>query len=149
MSGYKTDYQQKRVYAWEREAIAPHDLSNIPFDQAQSIVNYIWNNEGLAYAPKVRLLSGAERKGAWARGSRMGIYLREEGCPTWVLIHELAHALTMTADDEICLYHGKAFVGIYMKLVEKYLGISINVLMYLAKKYHVDFDINARPIFLD
>lgn len=147
---YHTDYQQKRVYAWEREAISAHDKSNIPFTQVQSIIDYIWANEGWKYPPKVKLLSGQQKKGAWARGNRHGIWIRPEGLPTWVLLHELAHTLSTSVEiEDVSLGHGKSFVGLYMQLVSKYLKLDLPVLMFLAKKYNVKFDITARPIFLD
>lgn len=149
MTGYKTDYQQKRVYAWEREAIAPHDKGNIPFDQVQSIIDYIWTNEGWKYPPKVKLLSGHEKRGAWARGNRHGIWIRPTGLPTWVLLHELSHALTSSEVEGFCGRHGKTFVGVYLRLVSKYLNLSLPLLMAQAKLYNVRFDITAQPIFLD
>ena len=36
------DYQRSRIYAWEDRHIHPRDRSVIPFEQAQSIVNYVW-----------------------------------------------------------------------------------------------------------
>lgn len=148
---YKTDYQKQDVYAWEREAIAPHDLSHIPFEQVQSIINFIWEGEGLKYPPLVQRLSGAQRIGALARANRHAVWIREEGLPTWVLLHELAHSMTCdhSEDQEICGHHGKSFVGVYMKLVFKWLFITPNVAIYLANKHNVQYDLNAKPIFVD
>lgn len=139
------DPQKNRVYSWENEHIAPKDKSKVAFENTQMLVNYIWENEGLKNPPKVVPMPKND-KTALAKANRMEMFVRET-IPTWVVLHELSHSLTCTFDGDSDL-HGSWFVGMYMKLVEKYLGIPLPVLMYTAKKSNVEFEITAKPIFL-
>lgn len=144
------DYQKQRLYDWERLCVSPFDKNIVPYDNLQAIVDYIWKEERLQFPPKVMPLpKQVTRK--WACANRNCIEAPEAGLPTWVLIHELCHSLTLTFDDMFPKggAHGPIFVGVYMKLLEKYLKLPILMLMSTAKDAKVDFDIYARPVFLD
>jgi hypothetical protein len=45
--------------------------------------------------------------------------------------------------------HGPEFVGIYMRLLEKYMGLNLLVLMATANNSKVDFNVMAVPTVLD
>ena len=141
------DFQKNRVYSWEREYLSHKDHSHVPFDQVKAIVNYVWSGEGLEYPPLVELLDPRD-KTALARANRQKVWVKPEGLPTWVVLHELSHTLTCDIDGGSNL-HGPRFVGIYMKLLEKYLGIPLSYLMFTATKAGVKFDITAKTYLRD
>ena len=141
------DFQKQRVYDWERLAVQPKDKSLVPYSNLQTITNYIWEREALVYPPMVTAMPKQNRN-AWAKANRTHVYAPEAGLPTWVLIHELAHSLTCTVEGH-SERHGPEFVGMYMRLLEKHLGIPMPLLMYTANANGVQFNINARVAFLD
>lgn len=149
------DYQKSRVYAWERSHVSPHDKALVPFDGIQAVVNHIWASEGLLYPPRVAPIPKQKTKAA-GDGCRLEVRFHEHGAKTWVIIHELAHAMTMGVgsveddpDGYVSCPHGPEFVGVYMRLLEKYLKLNLLVLMHTAKVSNVDFDITARITCLD
>jgi hypothetical protein len=140
---HSTDYQKGKVYAWEAAHIPRND--RILYAQAQSIVNYIWEQEGLQYPPIVEPLD--KRTTRWAgKANRLTVYLPEVTC-TAVIIHELSHS--MTADLDHSCAHGPWFVGMYTKLLAKYAGFNLLVLLHTLTLSNVDCNINAYPVFLD
>lgn len=60
-------------------------------------------------------------------------FLAHKPTPTWVILHEMAHALTC-GDG-----HGPNFVGVYMQLVERWLNIPQALLHYTAREAGVKF----------
>jgi len=142
------DYQRQRVYDWENRNIEPKDSSIIPYAQAQMMVNYIWEQEGLLFPPSVREMPKQNRT-VEAKANRSNVWVKPEGISSWVLLHELAHSLTTKTFDEDSQRHGPAFVGVYMRLLEKHLRIPLPLLMYSAQKEKVDFDITAKYEFVD
>ena len=96
MSG--RDRQRARVYAWEDRVVAPHAPDLIPFAAAQAMVDAIWAEMGLRWPPRVeRLPPQATVRQADATRLRLRL---PEALPSWVLLHELAHALTSTAEGD-------------------------------------------------
>jgi hypothetical protein len=142
------DYQRSAVYSWEQEYIAPKDKSSVDISIAPNIVKYIWEGEHLLYPPKVRLLATQSKKGGQA--NRSSIWLPPKS-PTWVIIHEVAHSMNDSNDITDSLEndsHGPNYVGIYIKLLSKYLNISLPLMMYTLKRADIDFNLSARPLFL-
>jgi len=144
------DYQKSRVYKWERAVIKPRGGAYVLPKDAQGIVDFIWSSEGLLFPPKVKL--NAKRAEDSGSANRHVLNLSSKGpTQTWVIIHELGHCMThsrvQVGEDQNG--HNEKFVGVYMKLVEKYLGINALILMHTAKQMNVDFDIGAKPYFLD
>ena len=140
------DYQKSRCYRWEREVIAPHGKAVVVFDNAQQFVDYVWASEGLKYPPTIEALHERNTT-AEATGGRFEIHIRPT-VETWVLLHEIAHSMTSTVHDR-SVGHRSPWVGVYMKLASKYLGIPLLILTSTAMRAGVDFDITARPVFLD
>jgi hypothetical protein len=142
------DLQKSKVYAWENEIVRPRDPSQIPFTRAPALVMGVWLAAGLLYPPPVEALNPRNKK-AWATGSRLAIRLRaDKPTPTWVILHEIAHAMTSTHDGDGDR-HGPDFVGVYMQLLERHLCIPIPLLMFTAHKAGVKFNIAAKPRFID
>lgn len=140
------DYQREKVYAWENEVVGPRDpFPPVAFDNAQTIVSAIWMAKGLIGPPRVEPLPTQTRK-AMAKGSRVQILL-PPSVPHWVLIHEIAHAMTSTI--ETSALHGPDFVGVYMDLLETFLKVPKPLLWYTAQKAGIDFNPFAQPSFVD
>lgn len=151
----KGDFQKSRVYSWERRHVGPSDLKVVPFANIQAVVNHVWAGEGLLYPPKVREMA-KQMTTAAGTGSRLSLHFPEYGAKTWVILHELAHSLTMgigdVSDDpggHVSSPHGPEFVWIYMKLLEKYMKMNLLVLMHTAKLSNVQFDPTAVPTVRD
>lgn len=140
MSG--RDFQKSKVYKWEDKFIRPFDKQEISFDNIQMIVDYVWKQEGYNYPPKVKRIAKQNTK-ALATGSRLNLEFHDKGIYTWVILHELAHALTSNLEYEND-GHGPEFVGVYMKLVNKYIGINLLALMASANDYGVKYDLSGK-----
>jgi hypothetical protein len=105
-----------RLYAWEDEFIGPRDGTSIAFEQAQCMVDAIWAEMGLRFAPKVDCLPRQARC-TMADATRRSIRLPESS-PSWRLLHELVHALS-SAYDGISAGHGPVFVGLYAQMLAR------------------------------
>jgi hypothetical protein len=140
------DQQRSRVYAWENRVIAPCDASRIAFTAAQGVVDAIWSEFGLRYPPLVVPLP-AQARCRFADADRLTIRL-PESIPSWCLLHELAHAMT-TTHDGISDGHGPLFVGIYVQLVVRYLGLDQAELQHSLERDHITISQSARPVFVD
>lgn len=126
------DFQKARVYRWEDTHIAPRDQSQVPFEHIQAIVNHCWP---VQHPPRVLALPKQAR--VLGTGHRLGLrFPSNTTTPTWVILHELAHALTY-GDG-----HGPNYVGVYMQLVEKYLNVPLPFLHYTAKMGRVKFSLS-------
>ena len=132
----------RRCYRWEEKHIHARDQSVVPFDQAQSIVDYVWSKAGLMYPPKICPISENAKK-TWANASRLRIRIPKSGIKTTVLLHEIAHSMTsdaLGASD----HHGPRFVGVYMRLLCEHIPtFQLAQLMYTAKLESVDFNLDG------
>lgn len=140
------DYQKQRLYDWQHKHIP--DGGIVKIENAQAIVNHIWAEEGLKFPPQVDLIDCRTTK--WAgKANRLKIYLQPQVTLRTVL-HEMAHSMTADINDmRGTMQHGPWFVGVYAKLIAKYLNVSMPLMLYTLNKERVDIDINAYPIFLD
>lgn len=132
------DYQQDKVYWWEDHEIGPRTNLIIPFHRAQMFVDGVWLSLGLMGAPIVEPISKRFKR-VRARGCRPYIEIPDE-CPAWIILHELAHSLTMDYDAcRDCDGHGPKFMGKYLTLLDKVLGIPLALTMYSAKVHGLDY----------
>jgi len=113
----RSDPQARALYAWEDAIVAPRDRSLVPFARLQALVDHVWAGEGLRWPPRVRRLPKQARRTV-ARATRLAIEAPEE-LPSWVLLHEIAHALTSDIDGN-AVGHGPAFVDTYLRLLERH-----------------------------
>ena len=67
---------------------------------------------------------------------------------SWVLLHELAHAMTSTEDGGND-GHGARFVGLYLRLLVRHARMSEAELTRSLRDAGIAFDPDARPVFLD
>ena len=138
-----SDFQQQRVYDWE-STLPTGGL--IKIENAQSIINHVWAAERLEYPPQVELIHHNTTR--WAgQANRLTIWLQPV-VTLRTILHEMAHSMTMELDG-MGHQHNSWFVGVYAKLVEKYLNVSMPVMLYTASKFNVQLDVMAYPIFLD
>lgn len=138
------DYQVERVYRWEQKHITGGP--RVKFEHAQAIVDHIWTSEGLKYPPTVQAFETNVRK--WAgTANRLEIRLQPI-VTTKTIVHEVAHSMTTNIDHESAM-HGPLFVGMYAKLLNKYMGVDLFHILQTCAVEKIDIDITASPIFVD
>ncbi len=142
----KRDSQRSRVYAWENRVIAPCDPSFVSFPGAQGVVNAIWTEMGLLYPPKVESLP-KHVKATVATATRLCIRLPDR-LPSWCLLHEIAHGMTTTVDGQSD-GHGAEFMGVYLRLLARYLRLDPADLAHSARDDDIKIADNAQPAFAD
>ena len=140
------DRQRSKVYAWEERVVAAHDPTLIRFAQAQGMVDAIWTEFGLRFPPKVERLPPQARS-TMADATRLSIRLPESS-RSWWLLHELAHAMTSTADGQSD-GHGPKFMGLYVKMLGRYLRVPVDASLTSLEAAAIEVDIRAEPIFID
>ena len=82
-----------------------------------------------------------------ADGSRLRLRLPAT-IPSWLLLHEMAHALSST-EDGASDGHGPIFVGLYVQLLTRYLRLSAPLLIQSAADAGIAIEPKARPLFVD
>jgi hypothetical protein len=141
------DYQRSAVYKWEDRHVHPKDTGTIPFGQAQAIVDYVWARAELTYPPKIRELARNARCTA-ANANRLTIKIPAEGVSSTVLLHEIAHSMTMDAASDRTHPHRPRFVGVFMKLLCDLIPtFSLDALMASARQEGVEFNFDG-PIHI-
>jgi hypothetical protein len=142
------DYQQSAVYRWEDMVIARLDRSQVKFKDIQPLVNYVWQQEGLLYPPKVVPFHKNMKRLA-GTGSRTQLqFPAAETTPTWIILHEIAHSMTSNFEG-LSHMHNENYVGVYMKLVAMYLRADLMMLEHTAIQMGVKYNLNAKPSFID
>jgi hypothetical protein len=140
------DRQRSKVYAWEERFVAPRDPSAIAFAEAQGMVDAVWAEMGLRFPPKVERLP-RQARATVADATRLSIRLADTS-PSWWLLHELAHAMSTTHDGQSD-GHGAVFMGLYARLLVRYLRVPINALISSLKADGIAADMHAEPIFVN
>jgi len=138
--------QRSKVYAWEEQFVAARDPTSIVFANAQGMVDAIWAEMGLRFPPKVERLP-RQAHSTVADATRLSVRLPESS-PSWWLLHELAHAMTSTAEGQSD-GHGSKFMGLYAKMLARYLRVPMNAILMSLNAAGIEADIQAEPIFLD
>ncbi len=140
------DVQRSRVYAWEDRVVGRSDSTVIPFAAAQGMVDAIWSDLDLRFPPKAEALPKQSRR-LQADASRLRIRL-PEAFPSWLLLHELAHALT-SSHDGVSDGHGPSFMGIYIRLLVRYARLPEADLLQSAEAAGIRVARDATPSFVD
>ena len=140
------DHQRGKVYAWEARFVAPRDASTIVRTQAQGMVDAIWTEMGSRFPPKVEPLPRQART-TMADANRLTIRLADT-CPSWWLLHEIAHAMSSSHDGRSD-GHGAKFMGLYIQLLTRYLRLPMDALLTSVHASGIDIDHQATPVFLD
>lgn len=137
------DPQASKVYRWERNLPAG---GQVKFEQAQTFVNYIWADMGYLYPPRVVLLNNPNGH-IEGKANRTGIWLKPE-VTMQTLLHEMAHSFTAEVDGYID-YHGADFVGIYVKLMHKYMNVDLFGMLKTLAVAKININYTAKPYFAD
>ena len=121
----------RKLYAWEDRVVAPLDRSRVPHAQMQALVDHVWQAEGLRWPPRMARLPTQARRTV-ARATRTRIEAPAE-LPSWVLLHEIAHAMTMDVEG-YGAGHGADFVGVYVALLVRHARLDhANLVQSLAE----------------
>lgn len=140
------DPQQTSAYKWEREVLASY-TRRVTIDQARTLVAAVWMAEGLRFPPAVESMP---KQVTTALGDATRTKIRLVGSvPEWVVLHEVAHSMQARADVNETDYHGKLWLGTYMRLLEKFMGVPMPLMMYTATRAGLEYDIAARPMFME
>lgn len=126
--------------------MAPRDRTTIEFAAARSMVDAIWSDMDLRYPPAVERLSRRATT-TIASANRLALCLRDR-TPAWCLLHELAHAMS-TTDDGRSDGHGPVFMGLYVRLLVRYLRLDEVRLLASLRDAGISVARDARPVFLD
>jgi hypothetical protein len=126
--------------------VAPCDPTVLLFSSAQAVVDAIWSDMGLRYPPAIVPLS-RRATATMACANRLSIWLADR-TPSWCVLHELAHAMTSDADGRSD-GHGPIFMGVYVRLIERYLRLDTRTLIDSLQDAGIEVTRDARPIFVD
>ena len=140
------DRQCSKVYAWEERFVVPCDPSVLALAQAKGMMDAIWSEMGLRFPPKVEPLP-RQACVTMADADRLTIRLTDP-CPSWWLLHEIAHAMTSTVDGRSD-GHGASFMGLYIQLLTRYLRLPLDPLLVSVHTAGIHIDRQAAPVFLD
>ncbi|MBU8539180.1 SprT-like domain-containing protein [Falsiroseomonas tokyonensis] len=138
------DAVARRVYAWEDRVVAPRDRSVVRFEHMQALVDHVWAAEGLRWPPRMRHRKAT--RATLATGSRLAIEAPDE-LPSWVLLHEIAHALC-DPDDGRAGDHGADFVGLYVHLLVRHARLDRDMLAQSLAEAGIAWNPDARPALL-
>jgi hypothetical protein len=126
--------------------VAPCDPTILLFASAQAVVDAIWSDMGLRYPPAIVPLS-RRATATMACANRLSIWLADR-TPSWCVLHELAHAMTSDADGRSD-GHGPIFMGVYVRLIERYLRLDTRTLIDSLQDAGIEVTRDARPVFID
>lgn len=137
------DYQRSKVYAWENYL---EKGEVIKFDDIQNFVNMVWEKSGLKYPPIVEKMP-KHRTTAIADATRFKLRFHGD-CVKRIVLHEIAHSMTASVDGK-SHQHNEIFVAVYMGLMERFMGLSMNMLEQSATMCGVKFSNNTKPRIVD
>lgn len=141
------DSQRLRVYEWENVYVAPHDKTVVPFNHIQNIVDWVWDQEGLLYPPRVEPLPKQNTRNLGDATRTKVRFQTKASIYTWVILHELAHSMTSTVEEDNN-GHGSLYMGVYIQLLSRYLKLSYGQLADSAKANGLHIRLDARPVFI-
>lgn len=133
------DNQRSKVYAWEKDAAPAVEL---PYLDLKTDVREIVDSVGRIYGIRrpIRLLDGRGRSNACYKPGHYAIAL-----PRWArtmpcVLHEAAHWVThFLYVGKPYEAHGREFVAVYMYLLNRFHGVTIEHLARTANAAGVDF----------
>jgi hypothetical protein len=126
--------------------VAPRDTTIVELQAAQAMVNAIWTDMELRYPPAVQRLP-RHATATLASADRLSIRLSSR-TPSWCLLHEIAHAMTTTQDGRSDA-HGALFLGMYVRLLVRYLRLDEADLLASLAADGIAVVPDARPVFVD
>jgi len=128
------DQQRQKLYTWQRQF---GNGLTLELKECQKLINRI-SKHYKTHAPQVTDGRG-RRSACYCPGShtiKLPRWARNER----VVIHEIAHCVAdAIARPKTIADHGREFVGVYMYLLNKYMGIPVKELAQSANKVNLDF----------
>jgi hypothetical protein len=110
------------------------------------MVDAIWSDMDLRYPPAVDRLS-RRATATIASANRLFLSLPDR-TPAWCLLHEIAHTMSTTIDGRSD-GHGPVFMGLYVRLLVRYLRLDEACLINSLQEAGISIARDARPVFLD
>jgi hypothetical protein len=132
------DYQRQRVYDWEDVVVAARCPGVVPFANSQTYIDGVWLANGWERPPQAAPMP-QRKDGVRIASATYGEIKLSLQTPGWVILHELAHALT---DDR----HGPNFVGMYIDLLERVEQLPRLLTMFTLKQAQIDFNLGVKPL---
>jgi hypothetical protein len=129
------DNQRKKVYDWENKLFAKDKTNQhiISYQECYDIANQVCNDLNVLTPPFV-----APGKVKYPvceyefRTKRTQIKIPHLARTKWVVLHEVAHSIVYQKYGVETAGHGKKYMTIYINLLHKYMGVSINHLRLTA-----------------
>jgi hypothetical protein len=132
------DYQQYALYVWEHKNL-PRGKYIPDLVDIQKYVDHVWRKSGRECPPRVVRLPGQYRK-VCGDATREELRFPSRGASEMTILHEIAHALTMTIDGRGDLHDSK-FVGTYAFLASVCLpSVSIFAVWYSLDAAGIKYD---------
>ena len=110
------------------------------------MVAAIWSDMELRHPPAVERLP-RQATATLASANRLSLFLPDR-IPAWCLLHEIAHAMS-TMHDGRSAGHGPIFMGLYARMLIRYLRFDEAGLLASVREASISIDRDARPVFLD
>lgn len=146
------DFQRSRLYAWERQVSKRLAIDmfaeQLTLDEARSFVERVWREERTRYghanreAPPVKDGRGRRKAG----GSLRAITLPRWSRNPWVVLHEMAHAVTQSetlGEHPPGGWHGEHFLGCLIGLACRHMGLPREILLGSALEAGLRVDQNS------
>lgn len=129
------DYQRTKVYMWQPGACG-EELGEA---EAQRLVDDIFADLGMDRPPKVTVT--ARRTSSSAAKFNEILLAEGWGQDKRVVVHEAAHIVARRASDRRISGHGPEFVGVYVRLLERWCGMDAHELLARAERLGVDCEL--------
>lgn len=159
MSGKILGPRDEAVYRWEADArLDAHDRSRIDPVIAQHVTNHVWRDMGLLHPPTVKVDPSLGRTSAY--GNRHEVTVGEQVNHV-TLFHEIAHSMDVSIETSMGFtalrpqsevgggsYHDENWLGLYVNLLDKYLGGPYFNKLWLMKTIHdagLTFSLAPKP----
>ena len=148
MTSRRRDSQRSKTYLWEGRHYRKYKR-NKPLESMVKIQDYV-NDVVQQDCPEINeIIATASKRSkgtwAWARiydRPRKIVLPQGWGRKTSTILHEVAHHFVDYADKDLPLnqqatFHGPEFVSVYMYLMQKHAGYSIESALKAALRYKV------------
>jgi hypothetical protein len=129
------DYQQQRVYSWERAVVEPYDVATMSKDE---IVEFVFKACSLIGIPMPFIRFNKTMKSCRAYPGLNKIDISLWGRNAATILHEIAHLADPMAAQGLEPGHGPTFVGIAMALYERIIGVPRERLEEGIAAYRLD-----------
>lgn len=149
--------RDKAVYRWERDArLDAHDRSRLDPRTAEVVLRHVWRDMGLLGPP--RLVIDPRLNSCSAYGNRAEVTVGTQVNHV-TLFHEMAHAMDVsletsvgysgmrpTSEESGGSYHDDNWLGLYVNLLDKYLGgPCFNKLRLMATLHEAGLSFSMSP----